>query len=321
MNGQGQLSLLVDNQPAPRVCVFINSINDPEIQKEINDPVIQKEINDPQLINLPFPPKINPHDLVVPRSDGHVSRPPNTFMIYRKRFVETARAAGYNLPMNIISSMASKSWENESDNVKKEYRRIAREAFDYFNELFPKTKPKKKRDQWRNVSFDKFTYKTKIPKSLKSVNNDKSTKLTEFEIVLNHDLSFPEMPGDLNDINSLKLNPNFFVDRTDLFDNQNAYPSPDISLAARSNSSPGIDKESEFNSEPLTAQNFCHFMGGDINDTLIVDTLGFSNETPKTSPFGTFDTQNTCVLNDFINFDNFSEMNEMSYEQLPFNSY
>ncbi|CAG8655199.1 14962_t:CDS:1 [Cetraspora pellucida] len=323
MNGQSQLNLLVTNQPAPRACVFINSIN---------NPMTQKVIENSQLITLPFPPTINPHDLVVPRSDGHISRPPNNFMIYRKLFFETARAAGYKLPMSIISSMASKSWEHESDNVKKVYRKIAREAFDYYNEIFPKTKPKKKRDQWRNVPFDKFIHKTKIPKSLKSVNNDKSVKPSNFEIALNTDLSSPEMPNDLNDINSPKLNPDFFVDRTDLFDNQNVYPNPNIFMTPSNNSSSGINKESEFNSESLSAQYFdipiqidqqiiCHFMDDDINDTLFVNTLGFSNEIPETNSSGIFDTQNTCILDNFINFNNSNEMNEMSYEHLPFTFY
>ncbi|CAG8766862.1 5726_t:CDS:2 [Gigaspora margarita] len=68
-------------------------------------------------------------------------KPPNAFIIYRKLFAETARTSGYNLPMNIISSMASQSWEQES------------------NELLiigiPKIKVEKKRNQWKTVSFDK----------------------------------------------------------------------------------------------------------------------------------------------------------------------
>ncbi|CAG8842577.1 28013_t:CDS:1, partial [Gigaspora margarita] len=40
--------------------------------------------------------------LVILHPDGRVPKTPNVFMIYRKLFVETARAGGYNLPMNII---------------------------------------------------------------------------------------------------------------------------------------------------------------------------------------------------------------------------
>ncbi|CAG8461885.1 835_t:CDS:2, partial [Scutellospora calospora] len=148
MSEQEHFSFLADTQPASRACVFINSIN---------NSVMQKVTTNSQLFALPFPPTINPRDLIVPRPNGHVPRPPNTFIIYRKLFFETARTFGYNLPMNIISSMASKSWDNESDNVKKEYKRIAKEAFSYYNELFPKIKSPKKSNKWRTVSFDKST--------------------------------------------------------------------------------------------------------------------------------------------------------------------
>ncbi|CAG8578842.1 28817_t:CDS:1, partial [Racocetra persica] len=89
-----------------RACAFINSGNDPMIQSQV--------IDHPQL-KLPFPPEINPHDLVIFHSDGRVPRTPNAFMIYRKLFVETAHANGYNLPMNIISLIVSRSWEKEPE--------------------------------------------------------------------------------------------------------------------------------------------------------------------------------------------------------------
>ncbi|CAG8799758.1 1246_t:CDS:1, partial [Cetraspora pellucida] len=59
-----------------RTCVFINSGNDPMIQNQV--------IENPQLIKLPFPPEINPHDLVIFHPDGRVPKPLNAFMIYRK---------------------------------------------------------------------------------------------------------------------------------------------------------------------------------------------------------------------------------------------
>ncbi|CAG8758472.1 3438_t:CDS:2 [Gigaspora margarita] len=160
MNIEYQSSL---SKPASRVCAFINSGNDHMIQNQV--------IDNPQLIKLPFPPKINSRDLVILHPDGRVPNPPNAFIIYRKLFAETARTNGYNLPMNIISSMASQSWEQESNEVKNEYKRIAKEAFNYRNELFPKIKVGKKRNQWKTVSFDKpSTRKVRTPKSMKSIN-------------------------------------------------------------------------------------------------------------------------------------------------------
>ncbi|CAG8557540.1 24150_t:CDS:1 [Dentiscutata erythropus] len=316
MSEQDQLSFLIDTQPASRVCVFVNSIS---------NPVAQKVIDDSSLITLPFPPTINPHDLVVPRPDGHVSRPPTTFIIYRRLFFETARAAGYNFPMNVISSMASKSWEKESDSVKKEYRRISREAFNYYNEIFPKSKPQKKRDLWRTVSFDKSTRKAKITKSIKSVNNDRSVKSSELEFTLNHDLplsspDISQMPSNLN-VNSPELNLDLNVNRTDLFD-QNVYRSPDIS-------------NKEFNSEFLSTatqyfdlsiqanqQIILQATENNVNDNLFVDegqyefgASGFSNEILETGQFGIFDTQNFSTLDNFVCSNNSNEMNEMCSEQ------
>ncbi|CAG8613348.1 15550_t:CDS:2 [Cetraspora pellucida] len=172
-----------------------------------NDPIIKSQvINDPQqLIKLPFPPEINSHDLVTLHSDGRVPKTPNVFIIYRKLFVETAHASGYNLPMNIISLMASKSWEQEPEEVKNEYKRIAREAFDYRNELFPKKKSQRKRDQWKTVSFDKLLFVNDI------------------------------------DMNSPIFDLDLFNEWADFFSNQNSYPSPDLSITSSSNNSPSLN--------------------------------------------------------------------------------
>ncbi|CAG8768866.1 9745_t:CDS:1, partial [Racocetra fulgida] len=152
------------------------------IIKPINsddNPMDQNQaINNAQkLIQLPFPPMINPCDLIVLRPDGHVPRTPNAFIIYRKLFVKTASVYKHNLPMSIISSIASKSWEQEPDDVKEEYRRIAKEAFNYRNKLFPGLKNVSKRNRWRTILFNKpYTRKIRMPKSRKSVNKPKHHK-------------------------------------------------------------------------------------------------------------------------------------------------
>src|SRR4051794_8041599 len=56
-------------------------------------------------IDLPFPPVIEPKDLIVNKKspqdnpNGKQSRAPNAFIIYRKAFVKAARDQGYILPM------------------------------------------------------------------------------------------------------------------------------------------------------------------------------------------------------------------------------
>ncbi|CAG8650447.1 16363_t:CDS:2 [Acaulospora colombiana] len=55
--------------------------------------------------------------------------------------------------------MASKYWEQEPEAVKIEYRRIAKEAFDYHNEIYPKKRYQGKREKWNIVSFNKLPKK------------------------------------------------------------------------------------------------------------------------------------------------------------------
>ncbi|CAG8446701.1 13197_t:CDS:1 [Acaulospora morrowiae] len=110
-------------------------------------------------IKLPFPPVINPQDLISLREspDGTrklPSRAPNAFIIFRKQFVKAARDEGYFLPMTVISSMASEAWEAETEEVKSEYRRIAKEAHIKRKAMYPKSSTRRRRkDRWNIVSF------------------------------------------------------------------------------------------------------------------------------------------------------------------------
>lgn len=109
---------------------------------------------DPVSIKLPFPPTINPRDLINFSKGSIPSRAPNPFIIYRKLFFLAAKDKGYSLPMTIISTLASKSWEQEPEIVKSEYRRIAKEASDYRNEMLPNKKREEKKKHWSIISFD-----------------------------------------------------------------------------------------------------------------------------------------------------------------------
>ncbi|RIB18052.1 hypothetical protein C2G38_2185687 [Gigaspora rosea] len=205
-----------------RACVFINSGNDPVVQSQV--------IDDSQLIKIPFPPEIKSQDLVILHPDGRVPKTPNAFMIYRKLFVETARAGGYNLPMSIISPIASRSWEQEPEEVKNEYKRIAKEAFNYRNELFPKSKSQSKKDKWKFISFDKPTArKVTTPKSMRSDNKSAKHQFESFTSKQVTPDDYSELFDDPNDIdiNSPIFNLDLFADWTEFLNNQNTYPSPD----------------------------------------------------------------------------------------------
>ncbi|KAF0446053.1 MATA-HMG [Gigaspora margarita] len=110
-------------------------------------------INSYPFIKIPFPPTIDPRDLITKKDDAP-SRAPNAFIIYRKAFVEASRANGYSLPMTVISQICSRSWESEPEMVRKEYKRIAKEAGRLRDELCPKVVRRKKREKWNVVSFN-----------------------------------------------------------------------------------------------------------------------------------------------------------------------
>ncbi|CAG8789379.1 26130_t:CDS:1 [Racocetra persica] len=277
-----------------RACVFINSGNGPMIQNQV--------IDNSQLIKLPFPPKINSHDLVIFHPDGRVPKTPNAFMIYRKLFVETARASGYNLPMNIISLMVSRSWEQEPEKIKNEYKRIAKEAFNYRNELFPKIKPQKKRDQWKTVSFDKPSVrKAKIPKPMKSVN--KSTKHKQLQVTPNNASNFYDL-SDI-DMNSPIFDLDLFTDWTDFFSNQNIYSSPDLSITSSSNNSPSPNNfdfsiqqvnDDVINNHLLIGENQSSIYDGQYG----LGIFDFSNVNINVNEIS--DIQNNCIFDDQLSF-------------------
>ncbi|CAG8617348.1 10448_t:CDS:2, partial [Acaulospora morrowiae] len=132
-----------------RACVFIDSSN-PNLPNQVMNMFTKP------FIKLAFPPVINIRDLMTKQPDSRASvRGPNAFIIYRKIFVETARADGYQLPMTVVSSMASQSWEQESEIVKAEYKRLAKEANEIRNEISPKSPRRPKRERWNIVSFQK----------------------------------------------------------------------------------------------------------------------------------------------------------------------
>ncbi|KAF0550451.1 MATA-HMG [Gigaspora margarita] len=315
MNKEYQSSFLVDTKPAPRVCAFINSGNDHMIQNQV--------IDNPQLIKLPFPPKINSRDLVILHPDGRVPKPPNAFIIYRKLFVETARTNGYNLPMSIISSMASQSWEQESNEVKNEYKRIAKEAFKYRNELFPKIKVEKKRNQWKQwktVSFDKpSTRKVRTPKPMKSINKSIKNKQLESPTVESELNMLPDA-NNLSSENSQILNLDLFADWANFFDNQNVYPSPDLSTIY-SDYSPIMNEEFEFD---LGTSEQCFDLpiqqDQQVNEDIINNFLTNENQSSINEiqyGLGIFDFPND-ILETIQNFDTqnmFNMVDETSYDQ------
>ncbi|CAG8704639.1 6622_t:CDS:1, partial [Acaulospora morrowiae] len=237
--------------------VFINS-SDPLMPSQV--------INDTKpFIRLPFPPIIDPHDLITfSKGSCTPSRAPNAFIIYRKLFIKTAKSEGYTLPMTVISSMASKSWEQEPEIVKVEYKRIAKEAFEYRNEIYPKVKRGGKRKTWNVISFDhKSDTSVRKNELCKSINN----RSVEIQQKTDTPISFPDFECPI-------LNLDVLPDLTDYI-----YPSPDLTVSSGF-SSPDINN---FNSPTMSlenSENYCIdspiqseiFSSSDMSDEFIINS-------------------------------------------------
>lgn len=168
------------------------------------------------IVSLPFPPVIEPKDLIIKKKslqenpDGKPTRAPNAFIIYRKAYVKATRDQGYSLPMTLISSMASASWDQENVVVKEEYKRIAKETHKLIKEMYPKKSNRRKRkDKWNLVSFqDKSTdnNETNLPEN-KFKNVQKLTQTSTTTNVPNLLLT-PSTPISIASSSSSRSSPN-----------------------------------------------------------------------------------------------------------------
>ncbi|CAG8526801.1 6791_t:CDS:2, partial [Acaulospora colombiana] len=110
-----------------------NTINSPPIQPLSSHPTPDPEIF--KKIVVPFPPKINPPDLIRRnKKNGELlSRATNKFLIYRNEFSKELskqlESCGCSkLSMRDVSRMAAMAWKNEPRKVKRKYEDIAREV-------------------------------------------------------------------------------------------------------------------------------------------------------------------------------------------------
>ncbi|CAG8554002.1 7998_t:CDS:2 [Ambispora gerdemannii] len=114
--------------------IFINSLS-PIFPSQVEVQVNTTHTSPQPFFKVPFPPTFSIDDLISNplsrKSKGNKKppeKPPNAFIIYRRAFVKAAREEGYRLPMTMISSMASKSWNLEPEEVKKAYKCVAKNA-------------------------------------------------------------------------------------------------------------------------------------------------------------------------------------------------
>ncbi|CAG8501503.1 18865_t:CDS:1 [Acaulospora morrowiae] len=160
-------------------------------------------------IELPFPPSVDLINLISKKSAGKIpARSPNAFIIYRKVFVETARRSGYSLPMTNISTLASKRWANESDEVKAMYKIIASDALAVRNDVFPKHGKRKRKDRWNLVTFDQPSTTEERKKSTSRAQRPVVKKSAKTSLPKSNSLSSPNNPeNSMDDYSAQSLTP------------------------------------------------------------------------------------------------------------------
>lgn len=332
-----------------RACVFIDSSN-PSMPYQVIDSKIRP------LIKIPFPPVIDPVDLIGQQSNTNniPARAPNAFIIYRKAFIDAAHSDGYHLPMRIMSSMASQSWEQEPDMVKSEYRRLANEAFNLRNEMYPKSGCRRKRAKWNIVSFKNKNKTTKKrqkwnivsfdPKKSNSSSSQNKTETeneikesVENEVQLNQLEIIQQIPSPIQSSSpssTTTQNEDFISDFNNIFSSpemnfdmmtndtnlvyQNMIPSPELSIT--SSLSPELTEQFEYDLD------FCYseqsFGTGIFNQTedfqqIKNDNHHFDNYYQNQE----FDNNNTIFYSDNNNLfnENISSSQEYFNEHININ--
>jgi hypothetical protein len=83
----------------------------------------------PPPIQLPFPPPITAQDIVLKRPTSKIcSKSPNAFFIYRKVYFDQLALLNQRFKMTDVSKLVSLYWNNECNEVKEAYKKIAQEV-------------------------------------------------------------------------------------------------------------------------------------------------------------------------------------------------
>ncbi|CAG8449207.1 10057_t:CDS:2 [Funneliformis caledonium] len=111
----------------------INSIQENELTNvkcNPSQPNTMDDLNSFSIKRPPFPPSIDTEYLVENLLKRKSKNPkmPNEFFIYRAALVKELKANNYKIKMTNLSTLASRSWNQEPSQVKSEYRKLARET-------------------------------------------------------------------------------------------------------------------------------------------------------------------------------------------------
>ncbi|CAG8554791.1 14572_t:CDS:2 [Ambispora leptoticha] len=115
-NNEFDVELLDDTDNQRQPLLFDSNSNDDD---QFDQEKLLREIK------IPFPPTITPKEIIVKKGGKLPSKPPNSFIIYRRAFQKQCRECGYLLKLNVVSAMAAESWKEEPLEVKNAYKDLA----------------------------------------------------------------------------------------------------------------------------------------------------------------------------------------------------
>ncbi|CAG8488113.1 836_t:CDS:1 [Ambispora gerdemannii] len=101
-----------------------DNLIDPNNSKALEYDEEQSPLSD---FRVPFPPQITTSECITLKDGKIPMKSPNCFIIYRRAFQKELRNRGCVLKLNLVSAMASQSWQREPVKVKKAYKEMARQ--------------------------------------------------------------------------------------------------------------------------------------------------------------------------------------------------
>ncbi|CAG8606592.1 6899_t:CDS:1 [Ambispora leptoticha] len=185
-------------------------------------------------IELPFPPTITPEEIINIKDGKIPSKPPNSFLIYRRAFQKQINENGILLKLSIVSTLASEQWKKEPIEVKKAYKQLALQVSYALVEMRAmEVKAKKYAQELEHLS-DQNAQKSINEKAQEVINDDMEIYSQQFPSSLSHEnqyftsspISFEEFSFLDQEENLTFLNSEVTENGSSIFNNASHHNSP-----------------------------------------------------------------------------------------------
>ncbi|CAG8451710.1 18830_t:CDS:2, partial [Acaulospora morrowiae] len=128
----------------------------------------------PENLIIEFPPKFDLHELgakVRTAQGKNTRKPPNAFILFRKKYLDALHRLGQRIPMKNVSGWARDAWNLLPQHQKQAYEDIATKAASLYQEWAPHTPSRrtplnrqtKKRDRQKKSTADEVESPTLFP--------------------------------------------------------------------------------------------------------------------------------------------------------------